>query len=299
MEQQPTVKQGSLLFFITFLIFATAGIYLQGLSVHYGLIVTEWIIVLLPVLIYIRILKLDIRSTLRLNPLSLKEFLLSIGIGITGWLVAYILGAIVVFIFWQFGLKIPELPIPIPKNIYDFLILTFIVSISAGICEETMFRGFIMRSFENGGIKSAIIMSALLFALMHGSLFRFLPIFFLGIVYGWVAWRTNSIFSTMITHSINNGLSLLLMTLVPSLMKNPTNQIVFGIAALFFIILSLVLLPVLLSYLYRSTQPPLILSLYSGNRLVYLLRLWSFDLGMIIYIVLAGWEMYSIIIGSK
>lgn len=294
MEQKPLVKQGTLLFFVTFLIFATSGIYLQRLNIRYGLIITEWVIVLLPVLIYIKYLKLDFRSTLRLNPLNLREFLLSVGVGLTGWLTASVFGIIVALIFWLFGHQIPQLPIPIPQNINEFLVLTFIISISAGICEETLFRGFIMQAFGNWGVKWSIIMPALLFALMHGSVYRFLPIFFLGIVYGWVAWRTNSIISTMIAHSINNGLSLVVLTIVSASNNNPIQQTILGIIMLLVFIISIVLFPIVLTLIYRTTNPPIRAEVYNGNRLLQLFKLWSFNLGLLIYVILAGLEIYSI-----
>jgi uncharacterized protein len=302
MEQKPTVKQGTLLFFITFLIFATVGIKLQSMSVTYGLIITEWVIVLLPVFIFIKVLGLDFRSTLRLNPLSFKEFLLSVGIGATGWLTATIFSAIVQLIFWIFGLKLPQLPIPVPQNINEFLLMAFVVSLSAAICEETLFRGFILKAFGNWGVKWSIIGSALLFAFMHGSVYRFLPILFLGITYGWVAWRTNSIYSTMITHSINNGLSLVVMTLLPAVSKSHQSQVIFGMVTLFLIIVSVVTFPILLKRLYRITSPPLLMvdayNLDRGNKFGLLFKNWSFLLGLLIFLVLAGLELYGIITGQ-
>jgi sodium transport system permease protein len=53
---------------------------------------------------------------------------------------------------------------------------------------------------------AAIGVSALLFGLAHASIYRLLPTFVLGLVLGYVAWRSGSILCSMIIHALNNGL---------------------------------------------------------------------------------------------
>jgi len=52
----------------------------------------------------------------------------------------------------------------------------------------------------------AIGISALLFALAHASIYRLLPTLVLGILLGYIVWRTGSIFCSIVLHAVNNGL---------------------------------------------------------------------------------------------
>jgi ABC-2 type transport system permease protein/sodium transport system permease protein len=81
------------------------------------------------------------------------------------------------------------------------------------IVEELTFRGFLFGAIENAGRpRSAIIATAALFALFHLlvgsalSLERLPPSFLMGLLLGWVRWRTGSVFAGMILHLIHNGL---------------------------------------------------------------------------------------------
>ncbi|MCL4811549.1 MAG: ABC transporter permease subunit [Vicinamibacteraceae bacterium] len=80
------------------------------------------------------------------------------------------------------------------------------VALLPAVCEELLFRGFIMRGLRRLGMWPAIVISALLFGLAHASIYRLLPTFALGIVLGYAAWRTGSIVTSMAVHALNNGL---------------------------------------------------------------------------------------------
>jgi membrane protease YdiL (CAAX protease family) len=73
-----------------------------------------------------------------------------------------------------------------------------------------MFRGFIYRFFENGRKWFPIVVSALLFAIFHLDMFRLLPAFMLGLYLGFLLQRTNSIYITILAHTLNNGLAVLM-----------------------------------------------------------------------------------------
>jgi sodium transport system permease protein len=82
----------------------------------------------------------------------------------------------------------------------------FVVAITPALCEETLFRGVILSGFRRMGPWSAILISALLFGLAHASIYRLLPTFALGVVLGYAAWRSGSIYCSILIHALNNGL---------------------------------------------------------------------------------------------
>jgi len=81
-----------------------------------------------------------------------------------------------------------------------------VLAITPALCEETLFRGLILSGLRRFGPWVAIGISALLFGLAHASIYRLLPTFVLGLVLGYVAWRSGSIYCSMIIHALNNGL---------------------------------------------------------------------------------------------
>jgi sodium transport system permease protein len=62
-----------------------------------------------------------------------------------------------------------------------------------------------LRSF---GKWPAILVAALLFGVAHASIYRLLPTACLGVVLGYAAWQSRSVFASAILHMLNNGLAI-------------------------------------------------------------------------------------------
>ncbi|MEW5974593.1 MAG: ABC transporter permease subunit/CPBP intramembrane protease [Acidobacteriota bacterium] len=143
--------------------------------------------------------------TFSLKVPPLRGLLAAILIGLSGWAV---IG----------GLLIRLLPPPesLTKALEKILLLDdkpvplwavwLVLGITPAICEELFFRGFVMSGFRRLGKTWAIFLSALLFGLAHSSIYRLLPTLFLGLLIGYVVWKTGSIFCGMVAHAVNNGL---------------------------------------------------------------------------------------------
>lgn len=86
------------------------------------------------------------------------------------------------------------------KSAPSMIIYTCII---APIFEEFLYRGAVLRSFEKYGKKFAIIVSALLFGLMHGNFYQIFMAAGIGIILGYLA-SEYSIKLTIILHMINN-----------------------------------------------------------------------------------------------
>jgi len=95
--------------------------------------------------------------------------------------------------------------------------LLLVIAILPGICEELLFRGFILSGLRGAGLW-AIPLTALLFGLAHSSIYRILPTFLIGLFITVLAWRTRSIVPGMLAHAINNGMIATLVRLRPSWM---------------------------------------------------------------------------------
>ena len=92
------------------------------------------------------------------------------------------------------------------------LLLTITVVILAPLGEEILFRGFLQKLLEESwqDITRAVLITSLFFAFIHMNPVWVIQIYFLGVVLGYLAWRTGSIFTSLILHSLNNGTALIL-----------------------------------------------------------------------------------------
>jgi membrane protease YdiL (CAAX protease family) len=92
----------------------------------------------------------------------------------------------------------------------------FLLAVSPGIHEELVFRGVFLGTMRRvGAARGAVLASAAFFALIHLSVFRFLPTFLLGVVLALLVVRTGSIFPAMLAHAAYNGGAVLLDRLPP------------------------------------------------------------------------------------
>jgi membrane protease YdiL (CAAX protease family) len=101
-------------------------------------------------------------------------------------------------------------------SISGLLVNIVVFAVLPAIGEEWFFRGIVMRfSFHSSkNIWYAMVMSSAIFALAHGSVYNFLPIFLMGMLLGYLYYITGSIRTSIVAHFINNCLGILGMYLV-------------------------------------------------------------------------------------
>lgn len=97
---------------------------------------------------------------------------------------------------------------------FDWILAISGVVIAAGFAEESLFRGFIQVSLEKrGDITKAVLLSAATWALIHIVPYWVVQIFIIGVVFGYLSWRTGSIIPSAIMHAINNLIALFYVNL--------------------------------------------------------------------------------------
>ena len=99
-----------------------------------------------------------------------------------------------------------------------FWVNFLLVSIMAPFFEEWLCRGMVLRGLLNNGKMHpvwAILISALFFALIHANPWQALPAFALGCLFGYVYYKTGSLWLTMIMHFTNNTLALVVSRIWP------------------------------------------------------------------------------------
>jgi len=89
-----------------------------------------------------------------------------------------------------------------------FILSILVIGIIPTFTEELFFRGLILDGLKNNySEKKAIIISSLLFGIIHFNPYQFLGAFIIGLFMAWICIKTNSILLCLYMHLFNNILS--------------------------------------------------------------------------------------------
>lgn len=170
----------------------------------------EVLFILLPVLIFLIIGKYNVKDTLKLRktrPINylIIAFLMMFGMPIVGVMNAIVLG-IIRLIFGK-NLPIPQISIP---DVPTLFIAILVIGASAAICEEILFRGLISKGYERFGVVASLVITSILFGILHRDIQKGVATILLGTLIGFIVYRTKSIYSGMVAHFTNNTVAVLL-----------------------------------------------------------------------------------------
>ncbi|HHV26289.1 MAG TPA: CPBP family intramembrane metalloprotease [Tissierellia bacterium] len=209
MENKVTLKNRSIykvnLFYLITLIWA---IITQFLPIDDKLY--QYVALLIPVSIYLILNKKDIKRILKLNPLN-KQSLLLIPII---WIFMLPLSLFIITVYnYLFGDALANI---IFEENTNNLISTFIfTAFTPAIIEEVFMRGIILDGYRYKNIFTASIINGLMFGMLHLNTFQFSHTFVAGIVASFLVYSTNSIYSSMLIHLINNSFPILMDLIIP------------------------------------------------------------------------------------
>ncbi|PGO23608.1 CPBP family intramembrane metalloprotease [Bacillus cereus] len=98
------------------------------------------------------------------------------------------------------------------KSIYAFCIAVIGAAVISPIYEEILYRGAFYTFFrERYGIWGSVLISSIIFTVVHIPTYNTLPVNFLsGVAFAWLYEKTNSILSAMIAHALFNFIAVLL-----------------------------------------------------------------------------------------
>ncbi len=214
-RQTLTASMAMGLFTVLLIVLFTLGSTVQSWHLLPGLLITEWLLLLAPILFLLGYGKVNFRAALNLRRLPWWGFLGSLSIG-------FFSIVLVIQLSYLFN-KV----LPMPKEIQEamgqlfssdgsisqLLFLLFVAAVSPAICEEVLFRGAILSGLrQRMGVWPSIILVGVLFGLFHLDVFRIPPIAVLGMVLTYLTVRTGSIYAAMLVHLMNNSFAILLTT---------------------------------------------------------------------------------------
>lgn len=187
-----------------------------GVNAEKILIISSIITVLVLWIIYKR-KRINVIGELGLNDFKLINGYASIVLGVSAWAINYglvnILSEIMVLkkYFYEFNTATSTVANPNTNIFITILSIVIIVPFA----EEFLFRGIIQNTLTKGfSIKSSIIIQASVFGIFHGNVIQGVYTVLLGLLLGYVAYKTRSIWSSVIIHIMNNLVSLYLSNIV-------------------------------------------------------------------------------------
>lgn len=90
-------------------------------------------------------------------------------------------------------------------SVIEFLVVIFVIAITPAICEEMLFRGFVLYNLSRVSKSwAAIFLSGFFFAFYHFQPFNIIPLIVLGWYLGFIVYFANSIWVGVICHFLNN-----------------------------------------------------------------------------------------------
>ena len=200
------------------LIITVMALFLQTESVLEGnasiLFIIGGLLFLAVPIVYVRIRQYNAKVIFRLNIPRTEILALAVPIGLSLAVLTDELDRII-----QFFLPTPEIFLQYLESLRaetasEWILLILGVVIIAAISEEILFRGFLQVSLEKkGDVTRAVILSSISWTIIHINPYWAVQIFITGVILGFLAWRTNSVFPSMIVHATNNFLSLLVINL--------------------------------------------------------------------------------------
>jgi membrane protease YdiL (CAAX protease family) len=178
-------------------------------GIGYALLPSFVLAVIAPILLVTRIHSPSVRVTLRLLAVRPAPVIFTIGASFSFILLQYNVAGLLERLFpmpvWiqDFLLEMTRI-----RNLAEFLRVAGGVVLAASVAEELLFRGFLQGSLEaKHGRWPAIVVTSLLFAVLHDP-WRFVPVFFIGALLGYLASRGGSIYYAMVAHAVTNSTSV-------------------------------------------------------------------------------------------
>ena len=218
-KQVPSINNVNMLFLMVGILLLFVGSRVQRNDLFTGVLITEYLLILLPNIVFLKFKKFSLKEVLKLNSLTLKQVVYIIFIMLFAYPVAVFLNFIMIAMINSISQAMP-VGVPIPDNFIDYIIGLFVVAVTPGICEEVMFRGTMQAAYSKIGEKKGLMITSLLFGVFHFNLLNLLGPIFLGFVLGVILIKTNSLYGSILGHILNNGFA---MTIGYLLLKSTKN----------------------------------------------------------------------------
>lgn len=192
------------------------------LPIDWANTVVQFLVFIPMLLIYIKAEKTSAKNAFALQPLDWKNALFCLGMAY--FALPFI--SMIVVLTSHLQPNLAEETLNELKG-SSLLSMLFVVAVQPAVFEELLFRGAALHGYRSLGPKKALLLSALLFGMLHMNLQQALYAFLLGIIFAFLVQRTGSIFASILPHFFINALNCVSMYFEPP-QEGVVEQLTFG-----------------------------------------------------------------------
>lgn len=176
-------------------------------------VVLQVVLVCLVPLAFAHLLNLDKRTAFSLRPVTTKNLLWCLLLTFSA---LFLLDEVAVWHEQLTGVRASLSPdiqrLLLADSALQLGWIFFALALTPAICEELLFRGFILGRFlETGQPGQSLMMTSLLFGLFHRNLPGLLPTTLAGLMLAFVVWRTGSLYCAIVMHVLVNTWAILVV----------------------------------------------------------------------------------------
>lgn len=163
----------------------------------------------LPCIIFALITKTDFRRGFKLRRIGIFDSVYCVILGVAMQPVAMFLNIPLQILAVRLkGSTVYAISDP-PADLYEVLLMIFVVCLVPAFFEELLVRGIILTSAEKYGIRFAVIVTSLLFVLLHNDFYSFAGLLLLGTVLSYSVLMTGSVAAGIIVHFSFNAFGVI------------------------------------------------------------------------------------------
>ncbi len=216
-------------FLLPFLFFWLASWFFPGPGVAGGLVwavnltseliyATTYVCALaVPFWLYARAVKIPRQKALPLGRVSVRLMLPAVMLGLGATSLGNFISAGLSSVFaWAGFVPVVNQPSLTGSTAAD-LVVVISSTLAAALVEEVTFRGVLLHSLRRYGDGFAVVVSAAVFALCHASFLQLAPALLSGLVMGYFAVVTGSLWVGIITHLVYNSVAMAANVMIPLL----------------------------------------------------------------------------------
>lgn len=162
------------------------------------------------IFIGIKLLKLDLKKLFTFNGFTGKELARDCSVCLGLQTVAALIAALIGFILSLFNLESATADLSAQNNsAWSLIFMYFYACLLGPLLEELLYRGVLLQGMRKYNERLAVIISALIFGLMHQNYQQFILAVMVGLVFAAVDLRAGSIIPSVAIHIIVNTSGLL------------------------------------------------------------------------------------------
>lgn len=225
-QTKKSIFKTYLIYFISMSLFcvmriAVAEGFLSGLSANWQdvigtLIIQGLIMFALPMVLYCTFIKVKPKSlfkTCNFTKVNTATVFISLGLGVCMFFITIAVSAVFNGIISFFGYQVPlsfGVSEPIDTGIGKFFLDVLLIAVLPAIGEEFLHRGVVLQGTKHEGFGKAIVMSSVLFGLMHLNISQVSYAIVLGLIMGFASVVAKNIWVPIIMHFTNNFIAVYL-----------------------------------------------------------------------------------------